>query len=104
MTTPMEGTLPPSSPGSPVPHHASFLLVLGIAGLACSCLPLGILVWVLAQKDLQLMDRGEVDQSGRGMTQAAKVLGIVEVALLAIVLLSWLLIWLVRGTFAPHLS
>jgi hypothetical protein len=44
----------------------------GIIGLA-----LGIVAWVMGQGDLQKMDQGIMDTSGRGQTQNGKVCGIV---------------------------
>jgi hypothetical protein len=69
--------------GSPRPHRATLILILGIIGVV-ACMPVGIAAWVMGNTDLTAMDRGEVDPSGRGMTQAGKVLGIVSVVLASI--------------------
>jgi hypothetical protein len=65
------------------PHRATLILILGILGLVL-CMPLGIAAWVMGNADLAAMNRGEVDPTGRGMTEAGRVVGIVSVALFAI--------------------
>ena len=65
------------------PHRATLILVLGILGLVL-CMPLGIAAWVMGNSDLAAMNRGEVDPTGRGMTEAGRVVGIVSVVLVAI--------------------
>jgi hypothetical protein len=56
-------------------------LLLGIVSVAC-CNLLGIAPWVMANSDLAAMDRGEMDPSGRGLTQAGRVLGIIAIVLM----------------------
>ena len=63
------------------PHRGVLILVLGILSLVCSCFPLGIVSWVLGHQDLRDMSAGTMDPSGRGMTQAGKILGIISVVL-----------------------
>lgn len=68
---------PPSVQGGPLrPHRGAMILVLGILGLII-CFILGIIAWVMATGDLRQMDAGQMDPSGRGLTQAGKILGIV---------------------------
>lgn len=50
--------------------------VFGIAGLIC-----GIIAWVMSNNDLKQMDTGVMDPSGRGLTQAGKICGIISVIL-----------------------
>ncbi len=72
---------PPSVHGSPLrPHRGAMILVLGILGLVI-CFILGIIAWVMASGDLRQMDAGLMDPSGRGLTQAGKILGIVATVL-----------------------
>jgi hypothetical protein len=67
------------------PHRGQLLLTLGILSLvllmcwmvAVVGLTLGIVAWVLARKDEQKIQAGTMDPEGRGLVQAAKVLGIV---------------------------
>jgi hypothetical protein len=65
------------------PHHGSLVLILGILGLVV-CFGFGIAAWVIANGDLAAMARGEMDESGAGMTRAGKVCGIVSVCLAAL--------------------
>ncbi len=67
--------------GQPVrPHRGVVILVLGILGLVC-CFILGIIAWVMGNGDLREMDAGRMDPSGRGLTQAGKICGIISVVL-----------------------
>jgi hypothetical protein len=63
---------------TPKPHRGVLILVFGIVGLVM-CMPLGIAAWIMGNGELASMDRGELDPSGRGMTQAGKILGIISV-------------------------
>lgn len=85
---------PTSSPytAAPRPHRGTLVLVLGILGLVCSCFPIGIAAWVLGHTDLGAMDRGEIDPSGRSLTQAGKICGIISVVLGALGIV-WVLGW-----------
>jgi hypothetical protein len=91
--TPPPPETPPSTPpgettAPPVgrqPHRGVTVLVLGILGLAC-CFILGIIAWVMGNKDLQEMDAGRMDPSGRGLTQAGKICGMIAVIWQIIVL------------------
>jgi hypothetical protein len=54
------------------------VLTLGILGIAINILGIiGAIAWYLASQDLPEMDAGQMDLSGRAMTQAGKVCGIV---------------------------
>ena len=67
--------------GQPVrPHRGVVILVLGILGLVC-CFICGIIAWVMGSGDLREMDAGRMDPSGRGLTQAGKICGIISVVL-----------------------
>ncbi len=90
MTT---GGQPPVQPvqaypvGQPMrPHRGGVILVLGIISLLCSCFVAGIIAWVLANSDLREMNAGRMDSSGRGLTQAGKICGIISVVLTLMVL------------------
>ena len=73
------------------PHRGVLILVLGIFGLVC-CLICGIIAWVMGSGDLKEMDAGTMDASGRGLTQAGKICGMISVIWQIIVLVIWLLI------------
>lgn len=69
---------PSTSPagGALKPHRGTLVLVFGILGLVI-CIIFGILAWVWGNADLKEMDAGRMDPSGRGMTQAGKIIGMV---------------------------
>jgi len=87
-------TEPPSPTQPPArPHRGGVILALGIIGIIC-CFICGIIAWVLGNNDLKEMDAGRMDPSGRGLTQAGKICGMVSVILL-IVGLVMTLIWMI---------
>ena len=65
---------------SVAPHRGVLILVLGILGIVC-CFICGIIAWVMGNNDMREMDAGRMDPSGRGLTQAGKICGIVSVIL-----------------------
>ena len=94
----VEGTQPPPEPVETQPvtqqplrsHRGVLILVLGILSIVC-CFICGIITWVLANGDLKEMAAGRMDPSGRGLTQAGKICGIVGIALQIVVLVLQLL-------------
>ena len=78
------------------PHRGVMILVFGILGLVC-CIVFGIIAWVMGNGDLKEMDAGRMDPSGRGLTQAGKICGIVSVAFALVGVVVWLLMFLVGG-------
>jgi hypothetical protein len=95
---------PPTTQGPIVkPHRGAVVLTLGIVGLvftgACGFI-VGIIAWVMGNADLKEMDRGTMDPTGRGLTQAGRICGIIStilgIALFALGLL-WLVLMLVIG-------
>jgi hypothetical protein len=65
------------------PHRGVLILVLGILGIVC-CFICGIIAWVMGNGDMREMDAGRMDPSGRGLTQAGKICGMISVILLII--------------------
>lgn len=80
--------------GSVTPHRGVLVLILGILGWVC-CFPFGIAAWVMANADLGEMDAGRMDNDGRGLTIAGKVLGIVQCCLVALGLLIYGVMFLI---------
>jgi len=87
-----------------MPHRGTAILVLGIVGLVIGLLGsfccaifgiagliCGIIAWVMANKDLKEMSAGRMDPSGRGITQAGKICGIISVILTIVMFLISLL-------------
>lgn len=68
------------------PHRGTLILVFGILSLVV-CGPLGIAAWVMGSGDLKEMDAGTMDPSGRSITQAGKICGIIGTILTIIGLL-----------------
>ena len=65
------------------PHRGMTILVFGILGLVV-CQLLGIAAWVMGNQDLREMDAGWMDPSGRDLTNAGRICGMVATALLLI--------------------
>lgn len=63
------------------PHRGGTILTLGLLGILC-CAILAPIAWVMGRGDIQAMDRGEMDPSGRGTTQAGMIMGIIGTVLL----------------------
>lgn len=98
MTTGGQPPIPPAQPvqaypvGQPVrPHRGVMILVFGILGLVC-CIIFGILAWVMGGSDLREMNAGRMDPSGRGLTQAGKICGIISVALQIVGIVIWIIV------------
>ena len=79
------------------PHRGTLILVFGILGILF-CQIFSIVAWVMGNGDLAAMDRGEMDRSGRDMTNIGKILGIVGVVLLVLGMLFGILV--VAGAIA----
>ena len=62
------------------PHRGGLILALGLIGLLV-CGPCAIVAWVLGNQDVAAIDSGRMDPSGRGLTQAGRVIGIVATSL-----------------------
>ncbi len=83
--------------GQPVrPHRGVMILVFGILGLVC-CIIFGIVAWIMGNGDLKEMDAGRMDPSGRGLTQAGKMCGIISVVLQFVILVISLLVFGIIG-------
>jgi hypothetical protein len=59
-----------------LPHRGSVILTLGILGLVV-CPLLGVAAWQMGNDDLNHMRDGRMDPSGRDLTSAGRVLGMV---------------------------
>jgi len=68
------------------PHRGVAVLMLAIFGWL-TCPILSIIAWVMANEDLRLMNQGLMDPSGRGLTTAGKVIGIIQITLAGVGLL-----------------
>jgi len=61
-------------------HRGYLILALGLLGVLC-CFVLGVVAWVLGNRDLEEMSRGAMNPEGRGLTNAGRILGIISVVL-----------------------
>lgn len=82
---------PGQYPSTMEPHRGTLILVFGILGLIV-CVLFGVAAWVMGNTDLRKMDAGVMDPSGRDMTNAGKICGMIA-SILAIVGLGIALIW-----------
>ena len=57
------------------PHHGVIVLVLGILGLCCGIC--GLIAFILGLIDINKMKKGQMDPSGKGMTMAGLIIGII---------------------------
>lgn len=80
---------------SVAPHRGVLILVLGILGIVC-CFICGIIAWVMGNNDMREMDAGRMDPTGRGLTQAGKICGMVGV-ILSIVAIVMQVIFMLLG-------
>lgn len=62
-------------------HRGSSILVYGILGLVV-CPLLGVAAWRMGTDDLHEMEFGQMDPSGRDMTNAGRICGMVGTGIL----------------------
>ncbi len=67
-------------------HRASLILAFGILGLIV-CQLFGVAAWVMGKSDLEEMDRGYMDPSGRDLTNTGRILGMVSTGLMVMSLI-----------------
>jgi hypothetical protein len=95
----LQTTAEPVSQQPQQPHRGTLILVLGILGIVC-CLICGIIAWVMGNGDLKEMDEGRMDSSGRGLTQAGKICGMISVIWQIVVFGIWLILVVVGAAGA----
>ncbi|MFB0552760.1 MAG: hypothetical protein ACETWQ_05530 [Phycisphaerae bacterium] len=78
------------------PHRGGVVLALGIIGLVV-CFICGIIAWVMGNNDLKEMAAGTMDLSGRGLTQAGRICGMISVIIPIVVICLWLLMAIFIG-------
>lgn len=74
------------------PHNATTVLVLGILGLVF-CFICGIFAWAMGKRDLEDMDNGIMDPSGRDTTNAGRLCGKIATILFLCVIGIYVLIF-----------
>ncbi|HEX3085568.1 MAG TPA: hypothetical protein VHP99_13645 [Pyrinomonadaceae bacterium] len=63
------------------PHRGPIILAFGILGLVV-CQLFGVAAWVMGNSDLEEMNRGYMDPTGRDLTTTGRILGMVATGLL----------------------
>lgn len=81
---------------SVAPHRGVLILVIGILGIVC-CFICGIIAWVMGNNDLRKIDAGRMDPSGRGLTHAGKICGMVGTILAIVAIVIQLILMLLGG-------
>jgi hypothetical protein len=74
------------------PHRGTLVLVLGILSLVI-CAPLGIAAWIMGNGDLKQMDAGTMDPSGRSMTNAGRICGMIACILMVLGIIIFVLVF-----------
>lgn len=92
---------PPTHSMSPgmKPHRGTLILVLGILGFLV-CFICGIFAWVMGSADLKEMDAGRMDPSGRSLTNAGRIIGIINIILVCVMILFYIVFFLFLGGLA----
>lgn len=67
------------------PHRGTLILTLGILSFVC-CGLLAIPAWIMGNTDLAEMRAGRMDRAGEGLTNAGRILGIIETVFMVIAL------------------
>jgi len=75
------------------PHRGTLILILGIVSILFCGFLTGIPAWIMGSADLKEMTAGTMDPSGRGQTQAGKVLGIIGTVLSVLSLIGFILLF-----------
>jgi hypothetical protein len=60
-----------------VPHRGAIILTLALLGWFFPCPIFCVAAWLMGSADLREIDSGRMDPSGRGLTQAGQIIGIV---------------------------
>lgn len=82
------------------PHRGSTVLVYGILGLVV-CQLLGVAAWRMGTDDLREMEYGQMDPSGRDMTNAGRICGMVATGIL-ILQLAIIFVALLLALLSPN--
>lgn len=77
------------------PHRGVLILILGILSWVFGCFPFGIVAWAMGSHDLGEMKRGRMDPSGRGLTQAGQIVGMIHVIVTMLAIVGLFLVTLI---------
>jgi len=91
-STPPPSTSPPQATATHVePHRGALILTFGILSIVC-CFPFGIAAWIMGNNDMQQIEAGMMNPSGKGITNAGKICGIVGTIIGILTTGFWILI------------
>lgn len=76
------------------PHRGTMILIFGIVGII-ACAVFAVLAWIFGNQDLNKMNNGMMDPSGKDITNIGKILGIIGVCLWGAGILIWILVLIV---------
>ena len=79
------------------PHRGTLILILGILGFIPCCLIgviCGPIAFFMGNGDLKQMDAGEMDPSGRGLTNTGRILGLVGAIICVVIYVIFIMVWL----------
>jgi hypothetical protein len=82
------------------PHRGGLILALGLIGLVGGMSLLGLpfvlgpVAWILGNSDMREINEGRMDQSGEGLVQAGRVLGIISTVFLVLTAATYCLIFM----------
>lgn len=86
LLAPSRSTPPPPTPSPQAdvqhyaPHRGALILTFGILGIAC-CFPFGIAAWIMGNNDMQQIEAGMMDPTGKSLTNAGRICGIIGTVL-----------------------
>ena len=78
------------------PHRGGMILTFAILGWAV-CVIFGIVAWAMGAQDIKKMDAGQMDDEGRGLTQAGKIIAMIQCIFSAGILLLYCVLAIVGG-------
>ena len=81
------------------PHRGVLILVFGILGFVL-CPFFGIAAWVMGNSDLQEIDNGWMDPTGRDLTKAGRICGMIATGLLGLQVLILIMVFGAMATFS----
>ncbi len=87
---------PPMQERYVAPHRGVMILVFGIVGLVF-CGIFAILAWIFGNADIAEMNAGRMDATGRGMTDAGRILGMIACIIWIVGVLIGFLVMVVGG-------
>jgi hypothetical protein len=83
------------------PHRGVIILVFGILAFVV-CPFFGIAAWVMGNTDLEEMDAGWMDPSGRDFTKAGRICGMIATGFMILQVAIMIIVFSAMGIFGRH--